>query len=348
MKKIRTVAYKGSKRKLIDNIITLAREVNPTTVFDGFSGTGIVAANLREAGYVVTANDLNYSSFIFSSVFLKGFDQKEVEKHLVALNNIAPKAGWLTANYSGTAKRVIRGTNNSVQERPLGFLGKNARKLDAAREYVQDLQIGEEERNALIFSIVLAADKVFNNSNDQKSSLKEWSPSSKKDVVFLSPTLVKGPQGSVMQGDILKQKIKADFVYFDPPYTSGVLYESCYHLNDSIAKWGKEELDYSYAIPRPKSKCFKKDGKNAGNFYSKKEAPAAFDSLLSNTTADRIVISYSDAPRNAISLKDLQTICQKHGEVSLQTKNHRICMQPKKMKKISQELKEAFMIIDRK
>ena len=346
MKKIRTVAYKGSKRKLIDNIIALAKETNPTTVFDGFSGTGIVAANLREAGYVVTANDLNYSSFIFGSVFLKGFDQKEVEKHLNILNNITPKTDWLTNNYSGTAKRVIRGTSNSVQERPLGFLEKNARKLDAAREYVQGLQIKEEERNALIFSIVLAADKVFNNSNDQKSSLKEWSASSKKDVVFLSPTLVKGPQGSVTQGDILKQKIKADFVYFDPPYTSGVLYESCYHLNDSIAKWNKEKLDYSYAIPRPVSKCFKKNSKNAGNFYSKKEAATAFDLLLSNTTADRIVISYSDAPRNAISLEGLQAVCQKYGQVSVQTKNHRICMQPKKMNKISQQLKEAFIIID--
>ena len=346
MKKIKTVAYKGSKRKLIDNIIALAKETKATTAFDGFSGTGIVAASLREEGYVVTANDLNYSSTIYSSVFLKGFDQKLVEEHLNIMNKITPKAGWLTNNYSGTVKRTIRGTNKSVQERTLGFLEKNASKLDAAREYVQELEINQKDKNALIFSIILSADKVFNNSNDQKSSLKDWSASSKKDVVFLSPTLVEGPPGSVTQGDILKQKITADFVYFDPPYTSGVLYESCYHLNDSIAKWDKAKLDKSYAIPRPVSKCFKKHNKNAGNFYSKKEAAAAFNLLLSNTTADRIVISYSDAPRNAISLEELQAVCQKHGQVSVQMKDHRICMQPKQMNKISQELKEAFIIID--
>ena len=345
--KISTVAYKGSKRKLIKNILELVDEVKPQTVFDGFSGTGIVSAALRGSGYAVTAYDLNFSSFIFASVFLNGYDVTEVKKHLTTMNHILPKAGWLTKNYSGSVERVIRGTNKSVEDRPRGFIRKNSEKIDAARDYVQQLQIPENEKRALVFSIVLAADKVFNNSNDQKSSFKEWAPASKKDVVFLEPALIKGPVGYTNQGNILKQKIEADVAYFDPPYTSGVLYETCYHLNDSIAKWDKEELDYSYAIPRPKSKCLRKNGKTAGGFYSSKEAPDAFDLLLSNTNANRIILSYSDAPRNAISLSALYKICQKHGSVSIKTKEHKICAQPRQMNKISEQLKEAFIIIDR-
>lgn len=347
MKKIKTVAYKGSKRKLVNDILELAKETSAKTAYDGFSGTGIVSASLREEGYIVTANDLNYSSFLYGCVFLNGFDTAVVEKHLKTMNSLPGKSDWLTKNYSGTRKRVVRGTGNSVQERPLGFLRKNSEKIDAAREYIQHMQIPENEKNALIFSVVLAADKVFNNSNDQKSSLKQWSPASKRDVVFLSPTLICGPAGTVEQGDILKQKIEADFVYFDPPYTSGVLYETCYHLNDSIAKWGKEEVDPSYAIPRPVSKCLRKNGKTAGGFYSTKEAADTFDLLLSNTNADRIVISYSDAPRNAISLESLRKVCQKHGSVSMKTKEHKICTQPTQMNKVSQGLKEAFIIIDK-
>ncbi len=62
MLKINTVAYKGSKRKLLENIERFAEEIEAETVFDGFSGTGIVSAFLRSKGYVVCANDLNESS----------------------------------------------------------------------------------------------------------------------------------------------------------------------------------------------------------------------------------------------------------------------------------------------
>ena len=35
--KIKTVAYKGSKRRLLEDIEALAKEVRAKTVFDGFS-----------------------------------------------------------------------------------------------------------------------------------------------------------------------------------------------------------------------------------------------------------------------------------------------------------------------
>ena len=70
----KTVAYKGSKRKLVSKIVDLAKEVNARRVFDGFSGTGIVSAVLRANGFSVTANDLNPSSYVFGKVFLEGYN----------------------------------------------------------------------------------------------------------------------------------------------------------------------------------------------------------------------------------------------------------------------------------
>jgi len=346
--KIKTVAYKGSKRKLLDDIEKLAEEVNSKTFFDGFSGTGIVSAHMRTKGYIVTANDLNYSSYLYGRVFLEGFDEDVVKIEIDKMNNLSGIEGWITENFSGTKERVIRGTGGQKQIRPLGYIKSNAKKIDHAREYVESLNVEERDKNALIFAIILAADKVFNNSNDQKSCLKEWCSGSKKDIVFKSPTLISGPTGNQMIGDVFDlEKIDSDFAYFDPPYTHGVLYPTCYHLNDSIASWTKDELDYSYAIPRPKKLALRKNNKTAGGFYSKKTVAKSFRDIFSKCNSKRIVVSYSDAPRNSISCEGLIELCKQYGDVTLKTKDHKICTQANSLKKISSELKELFVIIDK-
>ncbi len=371
--KIKTVAYKGSKRKLLENIEHYAREIGAQSFFDGFSGTGIVGAYMRSKGYVVQANDMNHSSYIYGKVFLRGFDVEVVAHHLEVMNNIEPVAGWLTENYSGSIWRKVKpNALTETQEmmsmswghpwtqfkatlvggmawRPLGYTKQNAMKLDAARDYVANLSgVCEDNRNALIFSIVLAADKVFNNSNDQKSALKDWTTAAKRGVKFISPTLIEGPLGEQHSGNIIGMKLKSDLVYLDPPYTHGVLYASCYHLSDSIAKWGKPELDHSYALPRPLEVCYRKNGETAGGFYNKETATAAFHKIIGDADCKRVLLSYSDAPRNTLTIEELVDICSNYGTVRIESKDHRLCMQPKNMRKISTNLKEFFIVIDKK
>ena len=342
---VKTVSYKGSKRKLVSHIVELAYEVKANSVFDGFSGTGIVSAALRHAGFTVLANDLNFSSYVYGKVFLEGFDQGLVSEHVENMNKLVPKKGWLTENYSGTVNRKVRGTN-SMFDRPLGLIKENAMKLDAARDYIEELSnIEQKNKNALIFSVIKACDGVFNNSNDQKSSFKDWTKKSLKDVSFVPPCLIDGPAGTQYKGDIYSIDIpEVDFIYFDPPYTHGVLYASCYHLNDSIALWDKSNLVSSYAIPRPQRAVFR--GKGPGAFYGKKRVEGDFRRLLEKYRAGRVVLSYSDAPRNTISVEELQRICSDFGEVNIRTVDHRICAQNNSMKKRSEKLKEYFIIID--
>jgi|TARA_R110000823_G_C15919173_1_gene498504 adenine-specific DNA-methyltransferase len=348
-KKIRTVAYKGSKRKLLGDIQCLADEINAKTVFDGFSGTGIVSAFLRRNGMKVYANDLNFSSYLYGKVFLEGYDEKEVQNHIKIMNSLKPIEGWLTENYSGTKKRKVR-TLKGLHERPLAYRRKNAMKIDAAREYIDaNENIGDEARNALIFGVVLAADSVFNNSNDQKSSLKNWSKKANKEVEFVAPTLIEGAKGEQFIGDIFSTDIPqdVDMVYYDPPYTSGVLYGSCYHLNDTIAIWDKPTLQFDYALPRPERASYR--SKNVGSFYSKKTVKDDFRKILSSAKkARRIVLSYSDAPRNAIEIGELENVCREFGGVEVRHREHKICTQIKSQVRRSEKLQEFFILVDPK
>ena len=345
---MRTVGYKGSKRKLLDTIKLLADECNPKTAFDGFSGTGIVSAALRQHGLTVTANDVSPASTLMGQVFLEGYDPKEFEVYRQIMSDLPPVQGWLTDNYSGERERVIRGTGGAIECRPMAYTKANAMRLDAARDWIENqAEIDPRTQRALIFSVILAADRAFNGTNDQKSALKDWSTKALSPVVFPTPTLITGPVGQQLSNDVLNLAIDpVDFVYLDPPYTHGVLYEACYHLNNSIAVWSKPKLNYDYALPRPHEICYRQNGQVAGGFYNKGTAYDCFKQLVSQFTCKRMVLSYSDAPRNVLTIDELVDIFSAEGELSLHTIDHKICTQPSMFKKISTSLQEVFLVVD--
>ena len=345
---MQTVGYKGSKRRLLDTSRLLADECGARTAFDGFSGTGIVSAALRQHGLTVTANDVSPSSTLMGQVFLEGYDPDEFDCYLQIMQGLPPVEGWLTDNYSGVRERVIRGTGGAIECRPMAYTKANAMRLDAARDWIdQQTEIDPRTRRALIFSVILAADKVFNGTNDQKSALKEWAERSQRTVVFPTPTLITGPVGKQLSDDVRNIDVPpVDFVYLDPPYTHGVLYESCYHLNNSIATWTKPQLNTDYALPRPQEICFRANGETAGGFYNRRTAFECFESLVSQFTCKRMVLSYSDAPRNVLTIDQLVDIFSTQGELSLHTIDHKICSQPSMFKQISTSLKEVFLVVD--
>ena len=194
--KYKTTGFKGSKRKLLPAITKLTLEVEDVeTFYDGFSGSGIVSAHMRHNGLEVFSSDKSPSAALYAGVFLNGFDKDLVEKEIKKINNLTGKKGWIFKNYSGNFLRPVRG-EASPQWRPRAFSVSNGQKLDAIFDYIHSLQ-PSAEKNALLFSAIIAMNKVFNGTNDQKSSLKEWSSSSKKDVRLEVPTLIEGIRGTV-------------------------------------------------------------------------------------------------------------------------------------------------------
>ena len=345
--KYKTVGFKGSKRKLLDIIQKLALEVEDVeTFYDGFSGSGIVSAHMRHNGLEVFSNDKSPSAALYANVFLQGFDEDIVKAEIANINSLNGKKGWIYKNYSGNFLRPVRG-ESAPQWRPRAFSEDNGKKLDAVFDYIHNLP-DTAEKNALLFSAIIAMNKVFNGTNDQKSSLKKWTAASQKPLHLELPTLVNGVEGTVENCDIFETtNTEVDVVYLDPPYTTGVLYDACYHLNDSVVIWDKPSVDNSFALPRPDRVCFKKNQKCAGAFYMKKTVHEDFNKLLGQFDCKRLILSYSNGTRNAISFADLLLICQKHGTVTVYDQNHKICMQPKSMKKQQKNLTEYFFVIDK-
>jgi len=342
-----TTGFKGSKRKLLSTILDLTLEVEDAeTFYDGFCGSGIVSAHMRHNGFEVFASDKMPSSALYAKVFLNGFDQEVVEPEIIRLNSIPAKKGWLYKHYSGNHLRKVRG-QTSPQWRPRAFKGFNASTLDAIFDDIHSMP-DSNEKNALLFSALVAMNKVFNGTNDQKSSLANWTTAAHKPVELVMPTNIKGIVGTVENCNIFDSKnTEADVVYLDPPYTTGVLYDACYHLNDSVVLWDKPQVDTSYALPRPDRVCFKKNAKCAGSFYMKDTVHKDFDKLLGQFDCKRIILSYSNGVRNAISFADLLLLCQKHGKVTVYDQDHKVCMQPKNMKKRQKNLVEYFFVIDK-
>jgi len=328
-----TISYKGSKRKLLDHILKLS---TGKTFFDGFSGSGIVSAHMRANGFTVSSNDKNYSSFIYSSVFLNGYEQKVVDHHVAEMNGLDGVAGWLTQHYGGERFRKSKRSDGTTGILPSAFTTENSMKLDAARDYIDGLEINSNDKNALIFSCLLASNQAMNNGADQKSSFKQWLPKALKPVKFAAPENISGPKGTVHSGDIFCVGGQYDTIYFDPPYTATLNYNSAYHINDSIAMWDKPELDHDYALPRPARACV-----SGGGFYSKKTIADDFRRLV-NAFSGRIIISYSDAPRNLISIDELVSVL---GSVDVISVGHKLSTQFTCQQKQSTKLNEYLIVL---
>src|ERR1700679_4103301 len=120
------IKYAGSKLKLIPQILQLARKVNATSVFDGFSGTTRVSQAFAKSGYDVVCHDHAVWSEVFGTCYLQGKAPREYSALIQHLNAVPPRDGWFTEFYGGDPEK------EKEPKRPWQI--HNTRKLDGIRE----------------------------------------------------------------------------------------------------------------------------------------------------------------------------------------------------------------------
>jgi adenine-specific DNA-methyltransferase len=330
MTETQSIKYTGSKRKLLDHIVSLSKKVNPhlsdLTVFDGFSGSTRVSQAFAKAGCTVYANDIAPYSKVFNTAFLLNTRYPKTYRPLIDhLNALPPVDGWFTENYGGDGSHKESNSGDGLKK---PWQKKNTRKLDAIREEIDRLNLDEVTKAVAITSLIFALDRVDSTLGHFASYLNEWSPRSYNDMKLTIPALwINNKKNRAMNLDIfdaIKQlPPHIDIAYFDPPYGSNnekmppsrVRYASYYHiwtsicLNDKPGVFGKvrRRNDTSDTIAGSVFEDFRKGP--SGKFI----ASEALEKLIQETRADYIMLSYSSGGRAAID--DLNDILHKHGNI---------------------------------
>ncbi len=302
------IKYTGSKREILPALLELIKPLNVKTVLDGFSGTTRVSQALKQAGYIVYANDIADWSKVFSECYL--LNRKPVSYYLPViehLNHLHGKYGWFSENYGGEPNG---GSAMQKDGKKRIWQLHNTKKLDSIREEIDKIAKYEIEKSVLLTSLIIAMDKVDSSVGHQVSYLKKWAPRAYNTMKMEVPRLIIDDKPhKVYQKDIfdLADDIEVDLAYYDPPYGSSnelmppsrVRYASYYHIWKTICLNDKPKLvgvanrreDVSDTIS---GSIFEEFRKNDEGQYIVIEA---IEKLIKNTPAKYVVLSYNNNGR---------------------------------------------------
>lgn len=312
----------GSKKKIIPSIHNALKDIEFDSILDMFTGTTRVAQSFRAAGKVVIANDLSDASQCYGSLFLEHPSPISLQPYLDQMNNLEGYEGWFTENYHGDRTNNERGDGRFMQY-------KNTIKVDAARDFIDTLNIDDISKKSLIACILFSFSKVDNTTGQQQAYLKEWCDRSYRDIVFEIPGTIIGPIGRVYNVDCFDERWtqgEVDVVYLDPPYSKNVWYPSYYHIYDSVAKWDKPPTVGKAKRRIDRSSIGKKQGiedkklMNNNPWYSSNPAEG-FVHLLETFADSTFLISYSSD--SALSKEDTLDLLSSFGEVTFYSIDHK-------------------------
>jgi len=318
--KPRTIRYYGGKAKLADFIIKGMSDFGlkeGMSVLDGFTGTSVIAQELKHRGYQAFANDHLYFSYAIADAHLAfnetpSFKKLQLDSDVFAyLNSISPIAGFITKNYSpyeGCERMYL-----SIE---------NAKKVDAVRDQIEDWKnsdlISHSEFNYLLASLIYAINLVSNITGTYGAYLKFWEGRSTKSLTLIPIDITPSKfENQAMCGDVIDAVSKQhyDFIYLDPPYNSRA-YFSNYFLLELVAKGWYE------TIPIPKG--ITGIPRNIGitsDYSSKKEVSGAFQRLISKCNSEYVFLSYNN--EGLLPETKLLEILNDSGEVSVLSQDHK-------------------------
>lgn len=316
--KTQGIKYAGSKLKIIPYITEAIKDLHIKSVLDGFSGTTRVSQAFAQMGKDVTSSDISYWSETFGKCYLlHNQDKKYYQDIIDELNAVKGYDGWFTEHYGGDEQMTVK----------MPFQKKNAKKLDAIRDKIDEMKLNDIDKSVALASLILGLDAVDSTLGHFVSYLSKWSSRSYNDLVLKVPQLIKTSGTHRVIRDDIFNVVNKDFVYdlayFDPPYGSNnekmppsrVRYASYYHIWTSIIRNDKPKLfgkvnrreDTRDLVAGSIFEEFRKSSN--GNFI----AMEAIKKLIQETKARHILLSYSSGGR--ATKQELVEILTETGDV---------------------------------
>lgn len=317
------ITYMGNKRKVISDIQDIIDILNLGTnikIAEGFSGSGIVSRLLKENCKELYVNDTAGYSKTLSDCYLANPSismKNKIKNYIDEANKFADNPSkdvpkyiqkhW--APHSKTIKKTDR----------VYFTHENGKRIDAYRFFIEKLP--QKYKPFLLAPLLVECSIHTNTSGHFAAYYKEndkgkYGGKTGTDIkritkkIFLEMPLFSEKKSKVYtyRQDVNEwvQKIpKVDIMYYDPPYNKHP-YSIFYFLLDIINEW-----DINKDIPN----TFRGQPKNwvLSPYNSKKHAEKAFESLIKNTKANSIMISYNNT--GIIPANKIETILKKYGHL---------------------------------
>lgn len=307
----RNMRYIGGKSLMLDNILSVIKNNTEDVhvITDLFSGTGVVAQNLKAQGYAVNSNDILYFSYVINKGILEmnepiSNDLRDIIVHLNSLSiENSPwfdiESAFIYQNYS-----LHDGCTRMY------FQCDNAIKIDLVRQEIerQREHISEIEYFYLLSLLIKAVPYVSNITGTYGAYLKYWD---KRTYNRLSLEEIKIEHSEVqchcynMDSMEMARQIESDLVYMDPPYNSRQ-YLPNYHVLETIAK-------YDYPVIKGVTGQ-REDPEKISDYCKKRKAKEAFRNLLNTLNCKYLLLSYNN--EGLLTTDEMITLFQEAGKAN--------------------------------
>lgn len=302
------VKYIGSKRALLPWITGVVEQINAINplrdAVDLFSGSARVGHALKNMGLLVTSNDIHTYALVLAQALVQAdatkYPPERILPILQRLQKRKGKAGWFTRTYCQES-RFIQPHNGA--------------KIEAIRTRIELEAAGDEILRAiLLYSLMIAADKVDSTTGIQMAYLKRWAPRSYGALRLEYPPLLPG-EGWALQADALEMAahLRTDLFYLDPPYNQHS-YLGNYHLWETLVRWDNPQ---TYGIARKRTDVQERKSP----FNSKREAKGAMEKLLGSLQAKHLVLSFNN--EGFFRTEEIEAMLKEWGYVVRMSQTHR-------------------------
>lgn len=290
MKKFPLTRYMGSKRKLINDIWAVSRDLEFNSVTDLFSGSGVVSYMYKCHGKRVVSCDFMYMNAVLAKAMVENNRTMLSDKKVAELIQDNGTDDFVANTFSG----IFYSDEDNHQ---IDVLRCNIKSIDDEYEHAIAMaaliRACTKKRPRGIFTYTGL--RYNDGRKDLRLSVFEQFEKAVHDIN--AAVFSNGKRNRAEQGDSLSLKANTDLVYIDPPYynpTSDNDYVRRYHFIEGLARdWNGVEIDMktkTHKFPSYKSQFSTKDG-----------AYKAFDEIFRRYRNKYIVVSYSS---NSLPTKD--------------------------------------------
>lgn len=354
------ITYIGNKRRLLPflykGFLKIRDKIgkNKLVVFDGFVGSGAVARLLKTFASEIYVNDLEDYAETVNRAYLANkseIDMAELKKYINWLNKNKlkrklKKPGFIEKNYAPKDDTYVQDGERVF------YTTTNARIIDTIRKLINE--IPEPYKNFCLASLLIKA-SIHNNTSGVfkgfhkrngighfggrgENALTRIMQEISLDIPIFSdfecPVFVhKRDINELVRDNNLPV---FDLVYYDPPYNQHPYGSNYFMLN--IINEGKER-----EIQNGVSGITKEWNKSAYN--KKKFAEESMDTLLADTRAKFIAISYND--EGIIPIENFKSILSRYGQWELMEQDYTTYRGSRNLRDRNIKVKEFLWILEK-